>query len=197
MPCINLYIAASRLDDCVVTFRCRLQLVKTEGRGWGVKTLLDIPKGIFICEYIGELISDSEADGREDDSYLFDLDNRDGDTYCIDARRYGNISRFINHLCEPNIIPVKVFVDHQDLRFPRICFFSSREIKADEELGFDYGEKFWIIKWKQFTCACNSPKCKYSKDTIQKTLQEYRQRHEEDEPIDWTLPVSRWAVPPL
>ncbi|XP_052720602.1 uncharacterized protein LOC128192160 isoform X2 [Crassostrea angulata] len=163
---------------------CRLQLVKTEGRGWGVKTLLDIPKGIFICEYIGELISDSEADGREDDSYLFDLDNRDGDTYCIDARRYGNISRFINHLCEPNIIPVKVFVDHQDLRFPRICFFSSREIKADEELGFDYGEKFWIIKWKQFTCACNSPKCKYSKDTIQKTLQEYRQRHEEDEPID-------------
>uniref|UniRef100_K1Q7C1 Histone-lysine N-methyltransferase, H3 lysine-9 specific 3 n=1 Tax=Magallana gigas TaxID=29159 RepID=K1Q7C1_MAGGI len=78
---------------------CRLQLVKTEGRGWGVKTLLDIPKGIFICE-------------------------------------------------------------------------------------FDYGEKFWIIKWKQFTCACNSPKCKYSKDTIQKTLQEYRQRHEEDEPID-------------
>lgn len=48
--------------------------MKTEGRGWGVKTLLDIPKGIFICEYIGELISDSEADGREDDSYLFDLD---------------------------------------------------------------------------------------------------------------------------
>ncbi|XP_062617302.1 uncharacterized protein LOC134279010 isoform X1 [Saccostrea cucullata] len=163
---------------------CRLQLVKTDGRGWGVKTLLDIPKGIFICEYIGELISDSEADGREDDSYLFDLDNRDGDTYCIDARRYGNISRFINHLCEPNIIPVKVFVDHQDLRFPRICFFSSREIKAEEELGFDYGEKFWIIKWKQFTCACNSPKCKYSKDTIQKTLQEYRQRHEDEEPID-------------
>ena len=29
--------------------------------------------------YIGELISDSEADGREDDSYLFDLDNRVGD----------------------------------------------------------------------------------------------------------------------
>ena len=60
---------------------------------------------------------------------------QDGDTYCIDARRYGNISRFINHRCEPNIIPVKVFVDHQDLRFPRICFFSSRDIMANEELG--------------------------------------------------------------
>ncbi|XP_069119470.1 uncharacterized protein [Argopecten irradians] len=158
----------------------RLQMVKTNGRGWGVKSLLDIPKGMFICEYIGELISDSEADSREDDSYLFDLDNRDGDTYCIDARRYGNISRFINHLCEPNLIPVKVFVEHQDLRFPRICFFSSRDIKADEELGFDYGEKFWMIKWKQFTCACGSDKCKYSNETIQKTLEDYRLRHEDE-----------------
>lgn len=163
---------------------CRLQLFKTLGRGWGVRTLRDIPQGSFICEYIGELISDSEADRREDDSYLFDLDNKDGETYCIDARWYGNISRFINHLCEPNVIPVKVFVDHQDMRFPRICFFASRDIKAREELGFDYGEKFWVIKWKQFTCACGSPKCKYSADTIRQTLEDYRLRHGDDDSPD-------------
>jgi len=57
------------------------------------------------------------------------------DTFCIDAARYGNVSRFINHLCEPNLVPVKVFVDHQDLRFPRMCFFAMRDIKAYEELG--------------------------------------------------------------
>lgn len=28
------------------------------------------------CRYVGELISDSEADVREEDSYLFDLDNK-------------------------------------------------------------------------------------------------------------------------
>lgn len=28
------------------------------------------------CRYVGELISDAEADVREDDSYLFDLDNK-------------------------------------------------------------------------------------------------------------------------
>ena len=61
--------------------------------------------------------------------------HQDGDIYCIDARRYGNIARFINHLCEPNLVPVKAFVEHQDLRFPRICLFASREIKAYEELG--------------------------------------------------------------
>ncbi|XP_053380892.1 uncharacterized protein LOC123550294 isoform X2 [Mercenaria mercenaria] len=158
----------------------RLQVFKTVGRGWGCKTLVDIARGTFICEYIGEHISDCEADRREDDSYLFDLDNKDGETYCIDARRYGNVARFINHLCEPNLTPVKVFVDSQDLRFPRICLFANRDIKAQEELGFDYGEKFWIIKWKQFTCTCGSPKCRYSSDTIQKTLEEYRQRHEID-----------------
>ncbi|KAF4527093.1 hypothetical protein B566_EDAN015366 [Ephemera danica] len=75
---------------------------------------------------------------REDDSYLFDLDNRDGETFCIDARRYGNVARFINHSCCPNLLPVKVFVDHQDLRFPRIAFFASRDIAADEELGYEH-----------------------------------------------------------
>jgi PREDICTED: G9a-like len=38
--------------------------------------LKDIPKGTFVCEYIGDIITDFEADRREDDSYLFDLDNR-------------------------------------------------------------------------------------------------------------------------
>jgi len=60
---------------------------------------------------------------------------QESDTFCIDAARYGNVSRFINHLCEPNLVPVKVFVDHQDLRFPRMCFFAMRDIKAYEELG--------------------------------------------------------------
>ncbi|KAG5843052.1 hypothetical protein ANANG_G00184400 [Anguilla anguilla] len=144
----------------------RLQLYRTEKMGWGVRALQDIPQGSFICEYVGELISDAEADVREDDSYLFDLDNKDGEVYCIDARYYGNISRFINHLCDPNIIPVRVFMLHQDLRFPRIAFFSSRDILMGQELGFDYGDRFWDIKSKYFTCQCGSEKCKHSAEAI-------------------------------
>lgn len=41
-----------------------------------------------------------------------------GDVHCIDARLFGNIGRFINHLCEPNLLAVRVFTMHQDLRFP-------------------------------------------------------------------------------
>ncbi|XP_064027594.1 histone-lysine N-methyltransferase EHMT1 isoform X3 [Pogoniulus pusillus] len=146
--------------------RTRLQLYRTQKMGWGVRTTQDIPLGTFVCEYVGELISDSEADVREEDSYLFDLDNKDGEVYCIDARFYGNISRFINHLCEPNLIPVRVFMSHQDLRFPRIAFFSTRHIEAGEEIGFDYGDRFWDIKGKFFSCQCGSPKCKHSSSAL-------------------------------
>ncbi|XP_063172469.1 histone-lysine N-methyltransferase EHMT1 isoform X3 [Candoia aspera] len=142
--------------------RARLQLFRTRKMGWGVRTMQDIPLGTFVCEYVGELISDSEANVREEDCYLFDLGNKDRDVYCIDARFYGNVSRFINHFCEPNLIAVRVFMSHQDLRFPRIAFFSSRHIQAGEEIGFDYGERFWNIKAKYFSCLCSSPKCRHS-----------------------------------
>lgn len=59
-----------------------------------------------------------------------------GDVHCIDARLFGNIGRFINHLCQPNLLAVKVFTMHQDLRFPRIAFFSSRAIRAGEQIGW-------------------------------------------------------------
>ncbi|XP_050737194.1 histone-lysine N-methyltransferase EHMT2-like isoform X3 [Eriocheir sinensis] len=153
-----------------------MQLFKTVGKGWGVRALKTIQKGSYVCEYVGEIITDLEADQRHDDSYLFDLDNRDSETFCIDARSYGNIARFINHLCEANLTPVKVFIDHQDLTFPRIALFANRDIEADEELGFDYGEKFWMIKYKQFTCTCSSEKCKYSSETIHTTLENYNRK---------------------
>ncbi|XP_023727784.1 histone-lysine N-methyltransferase EHMT2 isoform X3 [Cryptotermes secundus] len=159
----------------------RFQLFRTKDKGWGVRTLRPISKGTYVCEYIGEIISDCEADHREDDSYLFDLDNRDGETYCIDARHYGNVARFINHMCVPNLLPVRVFIDHQDLHFPRIAFFANRDIEANEELGFDYGEKFWIIKCKSFTCTCGAETCRYSETTIKQTLDNYNKRLLQDE----------------
>uniref|UniRef100_A0A671QBE7 Histone-lysine N-methyltransferase EHMT1-like n=1 Tax=Sinocyclocheilus anshuiensis TaxID=1608454 RepID=A0A671QBE7_9TELE len=146
--------------------RIRLQLFRTQMMGWGVKTLQDIPQGTFVCEYVGEIISDAEADVRENDSYLFSLDSKVGDMYCVDARFYGNISRFINHHCEPNLFPCRVFTSHQDLRFPHIAFFACKNISAGDELGFDYGDHFWDVKGKLFRCQCGSSKCKHSATAI-------------------------------
>ncbi|KAF5275890.1 hypothetical protein FQR65_LT04129 [Abscondita terminalis] len=157
----------------------RFQLFKTDSRGWAIRTLCNIAKGSFVCEYIGEIITDVEADKREDDSYVFDLDSRDSDAFCIDAKRYGNFARFINHSCDSNLVPIRVFIEHQDIRFPRIAFFANRDIAAEEELSFDYGERFWIIKYKSFTCTCGTTNCKYSARTIEATVQHYNKRIQE------------------
>ena len=42
-------------------FNIILQLYKTERRGWGVRTLCDIPRGGFICIYVGKLYTNEEA----------------------------------------------------------------------------------------------------------------------------------------
>ncbi|XP_040052872.2 histone-lysine N-methyltransferase EHMT1 isoform X2 [Gasterosteus aculeatus] len=142
--------------------RTRLQLFRTSKKGWGVRAVQDIPQGTFVCEYVGEIISEAEAEMRQNDTYLFSLDDKPQDLYCIDARFYGNISRFLNHMCEPNLFACRVFTTHQDLRFPHIAFFASENIKAGEELGFNYGDHFWEVKSKSFSCECGSSMCKYS-----------------------------------
>uniref|UniRef100_A0A7N6APJ3 Euchromatic histone-lysine N-methyltransferase 1a n=1 Tax=Anabas testudineus TaxID=64144 RepID=A0A7N6APJ3_ANATE len=147
--------------------RVQLQLFRTQTMGWGVKAMQDIPQGTFVCEYVGEIITDAEADKRDNDSFLFTLDNKVGDIHCIDARLFGNIGRFINHLCEPNLLAVRVFTMHQDLRFPRIALFSSRSIKAGDQIGFDYGDHYWRVKSKYLTCQCGSVKCHHSTANIE------------------------------
>jgi hypothetical protein len=65
-------------------------------------------------------------------------------------------------------------------RFPHIALFASKPIKKGDVLGFDYGEKFWVIKHKFFTCWCGGDKCKYSKTAIGKTLENYYKNLEEE-----------------
>ncbi|XP_061590466.1 histone-lysine N-methyltransferase EHMT1 isoform X2 [Cololabis saira] len=147
--------------------RIRLQLFRTIDKGWGVRTLQDIRKGTFVCEYVGEIISEAEAAMRQNDAYLFSLDNKPDYLYCIDTCFYGNISRFLNHMCEPNLFACRVFTTHQDLRFPHVSFFAGENIKAGDELGFNYGNHFWEIKRKHFGCECGSLKCMYSTACLQ------------------------------
>ncbi|KAJ6633813.1 Histone-lysine N-methyltransferase EHMT1 [Pseudolycoriella hygida] len=113
--------------------RCALQITQStpKSKGWGVIALTKILKGTFVAEYTGEILNDSEADRRTDDSYFFDLGTSQ---HCIDANFYGNVSRFFNHSCEPNVVPVRVYFDHQDLCFPKIAFFASSNIDAGVEI---------------------------------------------------------------
>ncbi|KAG5592767.1 hypothetical protein H5410_043281 [Solanum commersonii] len=160
-----------------------LEIFKTDTRGWGVRALTSISSGTFICEYTGQLLEDTEAERRIGmDEYLFDIgQNYGGYTanssgqanqnelvedggYTIDAARYGNVGRFINHSCSPNLYAQNVVYDHKDKRVPHIMLFAADNIPPLKELSYHYN---YIVdqvydsggKIKVKRCFCGSSDC--------------------------------------
>lgn len=57
-----------------------------------------------------------------------------------------HLSSFSSLQCDPNLQVFSVFIDNLDTRLPRIALFSTRTIKAGEELTFDYQMKGMVFK---------------------------------------------------
>ncbi|KAH0460390.1 hypothetical protein IEQ34_011053 [Dendrobium chrysotoxum] len=171
--------------------RMPLEVFKTRGRGWGVRSLKSISSGSFICEYIGELLQDGEAEQRTNDEYLFDIGHNYDDRslwedlpnlipelqsnsicdtvenvgFTIDAAEYGNIGRFINHSCSPNLYAQNVLYDHDDKRIPHIMFFAVDNIPPLQELTYHYNYTIDQVRdsegnIKQKACYCGSHECR-------------------------------------
>lgn len=118
---------------------------KTPNRGWGLKTMVELKAGQFVCEYVGEVIDCSTADARGKNydniglTYLFDLDYNNAERpYTIDAYEYGSIARFMNHSCDPNCAIWACYINCLDPNLPRLAIFTRRRMEAGEELTFDY-----------------------------------------------------------
>lgn len=109
--------------------------------GLGLFATADIPKGTFLIEYWGEIISNEEAD-RRGGKYLFELE---GDS-TIDGSTRRNIARYVNHSCTPNAEP------EEDEG--RVFISARRAIKAGEEIGYDYGKSYWDEHIKPHGCRC-------------------------------------------
>ncbi|CAG0890824.1 unnamed protein product [Cyprideis torosa] len=120
--------------------------------------MLMIEWGTFIMEYVGELLNERQFKTRVKDAakkghehfYFMALTN----DAIIDATYKGNVSRFINHSCEPNSETQKWTVNG-DLR---VGFFSTRKIAPGEEITFDY--KFERYGRAAQKCLCGSAKCR-------------------------------------
>ncbi|XP_067934743.1 probable histone-lysine N-methyltransferase set-23 [Watersipora subatra] len=138
-----------------------LTIYETVSKGQALKTDRDIIQNTFVCEYIGELIQSQEAKKRlaycRTPNYLLCVQERfstnQTNTY-IDARHYGNLSRFINHSCEPNLVSV---VMRSGCNLPRIGLFAARNIAAEEELTFSYGSSESALS--KTRCLCGSSSC--------------------------------------
>ena len=125
--------------------------------GSGVYARTAIPDGHVIVEYRGERITKAESKRREDArlarirrgsdacTYIFDLNRR----HDLDGRRGGNVSRFINHSCQPNC--------RSELDRGHIWIIAERNIAPGEEITFDYG--FPFRDWAENPCRCGTAGC--------------------------------------
>lgn len=147
--CLNRLLMIECGSRCVVGQRCtnkRFQkhqnsdctIFKTEKKGFGLTTNSFISAGDFIMEYVGEVLNSEQFEDRANEyskdqnkHYYFMALRSD---CVIDATARGNISRFINHSCDPNAETQKWTVNGE----LRIGFFSTQNIAPGQEITFDY-----------------------------------------------------------
>lgn len=136
----------------------KVEVFKTRKKGWGLRTTTDLPAQSFIMEYVGEVIQLKKFRSRvkkytkQKIKHHYFMALRSDEI--IDATVKGNLTRFINHSCEPNSETQKWTVNG-DLR---IGFFTMRNLVAGEEITFDY--QFQRYGRKAQKCYCEAPSCR-------------------------------------
>ena len=123
----------------------------------GLFALDNIKPGEIVIEYVGEMITNKIADYREieynqrgfGDCYMFrfDADN------IIDATKYGNLARFINHCCEPNCKAQCNEINGKK----HILLLAKKFIKAGEEITYDYN---FEVESEKIQCRCGAKNCR-------------------------------------
>jgi euchromatic histone-lysine N-methyltransferase len=177
--------------------KLNLEVFWTGDRGWGLRSWDPIRAGTFVCEYAGEVIDETNMNkDAEEDDYTFRtsfpsdkairynlgaelLEGKSTDATAkssrqlpiiISARDAGNVARFINHSCSPNLLWQAVQYDHGDDSYPHIMFFALKHIPPMTEMTYDYGIRGappgikgkLPLACKLKTCLCGSTSCRGS-----------------------------------
>lgn len=125
----------------------RLIFKKSRIHGLGGFAKADILSGTRVIEYLGEKITKQESVRRceVNNQYIFALNDRED----LDGNVDWNPARFINHSCAPNC-EVEWDGSH-------IWIVAKRDIKAGEEITFNYG--YDLVDYREYPCACGSENC--------------------------------------
>uniref|UniRef100_A0A7N0T9G4 Histone-lysine N-methyltransferase SUVR5 n=1 Tax=Kalanchoe fedtschenkoi TaxID=63787 RepID=A0A7N0T9G4_KALFE len=149
----------------------KLEVFKTKEKGWAVRAGQPIRRGTFICEYVGEVLNEREATKRlssydvEGCSYMYKIDPQANDigringgqeSFVIDATKYGNVSRFVNHSLSPNLMNHQVLVEDMDCQLAHIGFYAGRDIRMGEDLTYDF--RYGSLMGEG--CGCRASMCR-------------------------------------
>lgn len=145
-----------RMLECTNTVKKRLTFGKSAIHGWGLISKVPIKAGAMVIIYRGEAVRTPIADLREaryerdgTDCYLLRAD----DHTVVDCTNMGNIARFTNHSCDPNMYTkiIKSGGEHH------VCFFTRVDVPAGTEMTYNY--RFEIEDGK-VPCYCASHNCR-------------------------------------
>lgn len=134
-----------------------VSVIKTEKKGYGLRANNDMQPNEFIFEYIGEVINEPtfrrrmvQYDQEGIKHFYFMSLTR---TEFVDATKKGNLGRFCNHSCSPNCYVDKWVVGEK----LRMGIFTSRAVRAGEELVFNYNVDRYGADPQP--CYCGEPNC--------------------------------------
>ena len=115
--------------------------------GTGCFALADISMGSRIIEYVGNKIDKQESvrQCQLNNPFVFFLDP----DHDLNGQVEWNPARFLNHSCSPNC--------EAELIEGRIWIVARRDIRAGEEITFNYG--YDLECFREYPCHCGSPDC--------------------------------------
>lgn len=166
--CINRATKMECVGDCGCGSDCQNQrfqqrqyasvaVIQTEKKGYGLRAESDLHANDFIFEYIGEVINEAHFRRRmiqydeEGIKHFYFMSLSKGEF--VDATKKGNLGRFCNHSCSPNCYVDKWVVGDK----LRMGIFAERNIKAGEELVFNYNVDRYGADPQP--CYCAEPNC--------------------------------------
>ncbi len=115
--------------------------------GLGLFAEEPIKKGACIIEYVGPTLT-KEEEYKSRSKYLFEVTK----TKTIDGAARSNTARYINHACKPNC--------EIEIRKGQVFVMAKKNIKAGEELNYDYDTSYFDEYIKPKGCRCASCKAK-------------------------------------
>lgn len=114
-------------------------------KGRGIVAVRNFSRGEFVIEYVGDLISYAEAQKREatysqdltTGCYMYYFKHKNMQ-YCIDATAESSrLGRLVNHSRNGNLMPRTMTIKN----IPRLLLYAKDDIKAGEEITYDYGDR--------------------------------------------------------
>ncbi|XP_068643019.1 histone-lysine N-methyltransferase, H3 lysine-9 specific SUVH4-like [Aristolochia californica] len=156
--------------------RYRLEVFRTSKKRWALRSWDPIPAGNLVCECTGVLKRTGGMDTLGRCDFVIGIDwlkaqkGSDGrclqvPKFCVDARKVGNVARFINHSCQPNIFLQLVLGSDHSTKPARILVFGADDIAPLQELTYDSCFAVGSVvghdgQIKRQPCCCGAPNCR-------------------------------------